>query len=30
MQKIYPSAEAALDGLLIDGLTIAAVGFGLC
>src|SRR5438552_7047930 len=30
MQKIYPSAEAALDGLLSDGMTIAAGGFGLC
>ena len=30
MQKIYPDAEAALDGLLFDGMTIAAGGFGLC
>src|SRR3954451_13217221 len=30
MQKIYPNAEAALDGLLTDGMTIAAGGFGLC
>ena len=30
MQKIYPSAEAALEGLLRDGMTIAAGGFGLC
>jgi len=30
MQKIYPTAEAALDGLLRDGMTIAAGGFGLC
>ena len=30
MQKIYPNAEAALDGLLYDGMTIAAGGFGLC
>ena len=30
MQKIYPSAEAALEGLLFDGMTIAAGGFGLC
>ena len=30
MQKIYPNAEAALDGLLFDGMTIAAGGFGLC
>lgn len=30
MQKIYPSAEAALHGLLFDGMLIAAGGFGLC
>lgn len=30
MQKIYPSAEAALDGLLSDGMMIASGGFGLC
>jgi 3-oxoacid CoA-transferase subunit A len=30
MQKIYPDAAAALDGLLRDGLLIAAGGFGLC
>jgi 3-oxoacid CoA-transferase subunit A len=30
MQKIYPSAEGALEGLLFDGMTIAAGGFGLC
>jgi len=30
MQKIYPDAEAALDGLLFDGMTICAGGFGLC
>src|SRR5207253_10780335 len=30
MQKIYPNAEAALDGLLRDGMTIAAGGYGLC
>lgn len=30
MNKIYPSASAALDGLLKDGLLIAAGGFGLC
>jgi 3-oxoacid CoA-transferase subunit A len=29
MQKIYANAEAALDGLLFDGMTIAAGGFGL-
>jgi 3-oxoacid CoA-transferase subunit A len=30
MQKIYSNAEAALDGLLFDGMLIAAGGFGLC
>jgi 3-oxoacid CoA-transferase subunit A len=30
MQKIYSDAAAALDGLLTDGMTIAAGGFGLC
>src|SRR5690554_5376833 len=30
MKKLYPDAEAALDGLLADGLLIAAGGFGLC
>ncbi|MGH6744826.1 CoA transferase subunit A [Novosphingobium sp.] len=30
MNKVYPSADAALDGLLKDGLLIAAGGFGLC
>jgi 3-oxoacid CoA-transferase subunit A len=29
-QKLYPSAEAALEGLLRDGLLIACGGFGLC
>jgi 3-oxoacid CoA-transferase A subunit len=29
-QKIYDNAEAALDGLLQDRMTIAAGGFGLC
>jgi len=29
-QKIYTDAKAALDGLLFDGMTIAAGGFGLC
>ncbi len=29
-QKIYPDATVALDGLLHDGMTIAAGGFGLC
>ncbi len=28
--KLYPDAAAALDGLLFDGMTIAAGGFGLC
>lgn len=30
MKKVYPGAQAALDGLLKDGMTIAAGGFGLC
>ena len=30
MKKIYPDATAALDGLLFDGMLIAAGGFGLC
>ena len=30
MNKLYPNAEAALDGLLRDGLLIASGGFGLC
>ena len=30
MQKIYPDAAAALEGLLFDGMTICAGGFGLC
>ena len=30
MRKIYPGAEAALEGLLFDGMTICAGGFGLC
>jgi 3-oxoacid CoA-transferase subunit A len=30
MQKIYPDAASALDGLLRDGLLIASGGFGLC
>ncbi len=28
--KVYPSAAAALEGLLFDGMTICAGGFGLC
>src|SRR6267142_3203449 len=30
MNKVYPNAKAALDGLLRDNMTIAAGGFGLC
>lgn len=30
MKKIYVTAEAALEGLLFDGMLIAAGGFGLC
>jgi len=30
MRKLYPSATEVLDGLLKDGLLIAAGGFGLC
>ncbi len=30
MKKIYPDAANALDGLLFDGMTICAGGFGLC
>lgn len=30
MNKLYPNAEAALQGLLHDGMTICAGGFGLC
>lgn len=29
-QKVYANAKAALDGLLQDGMSIAAGGFGLC
>ena len=29
-RKVYDTAGAALDGLLFDGMTIAAGGFGLC
>ena len=28
--KIYPSAEAALQGVVADGQTLAVGGFGLC
>ena len=30
MGKVFEHADAALDGLLFDGMTIAAGGFGLC
>ncbi len=30
MKKLYPDAQAALDGLLFDGMQICAGGFGLC
>lgn len=30
MKKVYDTASSALDGLLFDGMTIAAGGFGLC
>ncbi|MFN4159928.1 MAG: CoA transferase subunit A [Gemmobacter sp.] len=30
MKKVHASAAEALDGLLFDGMTIAAGGFGLC
>jgi 3-oxoacid CoA-transferase subunit A len=30
MNKVYPDAKSALDGLLFDGMTIMAGGFGLC
>lgn len=30
MNKLYPNAQAALEGLLFDGMTICAGGFGLC
>jgi len=30
MDKVYESPQAALDGLLFDGMLIAAGGFGLC
>jgi 3-oxoacid CoA-transferase subunit A len=30
MKKIYENADKALDGLLFDGMLIAAGGFGLC
>jgi len=30
MRKVYPDARAALEGVLFDGMTIMAGGFGLC
>ncbi|WNO53091.1 CoA transferase subunit A [Stakelama saccharophila] len=30
MKKLYPNAEAALEGVLTDGMMICAGGFGLC
>jgi 3-oxoacid CoA-transferase subunit A len=30
MRKLFESAEAALDGLLFDGMTVMSGGFGLC
>tara|TARA_B100000029_G_scaffold222196_1_gene219965 strand:+ start:104 stop:796 length:693 start_codon:yes stop_codon:yes gene_type:complete len=30
MNKVFPSAREALDGLVFDGMKIAAGGFGLC
>ena len=30
MNKLYPDATAALAGILKDGMTILAGGFGLC
>ena len=30
MDKVFANAATALDGLLVDGMTIAAGGFGLC
>ena len=30
MKKVYPNAAAALEGVLFDGMFIAAGGFGLC
>jgi 3-oxoacid CoA-transferase subunit A len=30
MKKVYPNAGSALEGLLFDGMTIMAGGFGLC
>ena len=30
MKKVFETAQAALDGVLEDGMLIAAGGFGLC
>lgn len=30
MNKVYPTAKAALEGLLFDGMTVMSGGFGLC
>jgi len=30
MKKLFPDAKAALDGLVFDGMTLMAGGFGLC
>ncbi|WP_395174691.1 CoA transferase subunit A [Roseibium alexandrii] len=30
MNKVYPDAKAALEGLAFDGMTVMAGGFGLC
>jgi 3-oxoacid CoA-transferase subunit A len=30
MKKVYPNAKAALDGIVNDGMMVAAAGFGLC
>ena len=30
MKKVYPDAKSALDGILKDGMLVAAGGFGLC
>lgn len=30
LDKVYPSAQAALEGLCTDGMTVAVGGFGLC
>ena len=30
MNKVFPNAAAALDGLVFDGMTVMSGGFGLC